>query len=125
MTMPVGELKPALAGLGKIIGRRQSLPVLGCVKIERTSTGHIEITGTDLDTAAVVQLATPDQGAPATLLVPLEDLASVAKSCGREDALVLTRAAKDKAAIRFPVAGQILEHACDSLPVEEFPAIQE
>ena len=125
ITMPASELKPALAGLGKIIGRRQTLPVLGCVKIERTGTGHIEITGTDFDAAAVVQLATPDQGAPVTLLVPLEDLANVAKSCGREDALVLTRVAKDKAAIRFPVAGQILEHGCESLPVEEFPAIQE
>jgi hypothetical protein len=60
ITMPVAELKPALAGLGKIIGKRQTLPVLGSVKIERTSTGHIEITGTDLDAAVVGTAARPN-----------------------------------------------------------------
>jgi DNA polymerase III sliding clamp (beta) subunit (PCNA family) len=125
ITLPVVELKPALAGLGKIIGKRTTLPVLGCVRIERTREGRIELTGTDLDRTATVRLDTPAQGEPITILVPLEDLANVVKSAGRTDALALTRIAKDKAAIRFPVAGNILEHRCDSLPVSEFPDIAE
>jgi DNA polymerase III sliding clamp (beta) subunit (PCNA family) len=121
ITLPVAELKPALAGLGKVIGKRITLPVLGCVKIERTREGRIELTGTDLDRTATVQLGTPDQGEPATILVPLEDLANLTKSSGRNDALVLKRIEKDKAAIQFAVGGQVLEHRCTSLPVEEFP----
>ncbi len=92
ITLPVAELKPALAGLGKIIGKRCTLPVLGCVRIERTREGRIELTGTDLDRTATVQLHTPDQGEPTAILVPLEDLANLAKSSGRNDTLVLTKA---------------------------------
>ena len=46
ITLPMNELKPALAGLSKIIARRPTLPVLGCIRIERTKTNRIELTGT-------------------------------------------------------------------------------
>ncbi len=124
ITLPVAELKPALAGLGKIIGKRCTLPVLGCVRIERTREGRIELTGTDLDRTATVQLHTTDQGEPTTILVPLEDLANLAKSSGRNDTLVLTKAEDHKAVFRFAVAGQMLEHRCESLPVAEFPEME-
>jgi DNA polymerase III sliding clamp (beta) subunit (PCNA family) len=125
ITLPVAELKPALAGLAKVIGKRPTLPVLGCVRIERTREGRIELTGTDLDRSVTVVFDQPDQGQPTTILVPLEDLANLAKSTGRSDALVLTSVEKDKATIRFPVAGNILEHSCESLPAAEFPTIDE
>ena len=125
ITLPVAELKPALAGLGKIISKRVTLPVLGCVLIERTREGRVELTGTDLDRSATVRLDTPDQGEPTTILLPLEDLANLTKTCGRKEVLMLVRAEDNKAAIRFSVAGQILEHLCESLPVAEFPAIEE
>jgi DNA polymerase III sliding clamp (beta) subunit (PCNA family) len=34
--LPVAELKPALIGLGKVIAKRTTLPVLNHIKIERT-----------------------------------------------------------------------------------------
>ncbi len=123
--LPVAELKPALAGLGKIISKRITLPVLGCVRIERTREGHIELTGTDLDRSATMRFASLQQGEPVTILVPFDDLANLAKSAGRDDSLALTRIEKDKASIRFPVAGQVLEHQCESIPAVEFPAIEE
>ena len=49
ITLPIAELKPALVGLGKIIRKTPTLPVLGMVKIERTKDGWTLITGTDLD----------------------------------------------------------------------------
>ncbi len=123
ITLPVAELKPALAGLSKVIAKRTTLPVLGCVRIERTATGTLELTGTDLDASATVTLPTPTQGAPTALLIPLEDLQNVTKSAGRDDALIVTLIEKQRAAIKFPVGAQILEHRCESLPVEEFPSI--
>jgi len=47
ITLPVAELKPALTGFGKIISRRITLPVLGALRIERTSQGWITVTGTE------------------------------------------------------------------------------
>ena len=87
ISLPLAELKPALAGLGKIISRRSTLPVLGCIRIERTKTHRIELIGTDLDTTAIVQLEAEAQGEPMAFLVPYEDLNNVAKSCGKEDSL--------------------------------------
>ena len=37
--LPIAELKPALAGLGKIISRSSTLPVLRMVKMERSKDG--------------------------------------------------------------------------------------
>ena len=125
ITLPMAELKPALAGLGKIITRRPTLPVLGCIRIERTKTNRIELTGTDLDTTAVVQLDASAQGEPVTFLVAYEDLNNVAKGCGREDALHITPVAGNQVAIRFPVGGQMIEHRCNSIPMDEYPDITE
>jgi len=125
ITLPMAELKPALAGLGKIITRRPTLPVLGCIRVERTNTNRIELTGSDLDTTAIVQLDAPAQGEAVTFLVPYEDLNNVTKSCGKEDSLLLTPVAGNQVAIRFPVGGQMIEHRCNSIPVDEYPDITE
>lgn len=55
-TLPIAELKPALAGLGKVIAKRVALPVLGTIKIERTKDGRIALTGTDLNHHVTVRL---------------------------------------------------------------------
>jgi DNA polymerase III sliding clamp (beta) subunit (PCNA family) len=123
--LPMAELKPALVGLGKIIGRRMTLPVLSHVRIERTPAGRIELAVTDLDTAAIVQIETPAQGEPTAFLVPYEDLSNVSKSCGKEGALIVAPVGKDCIAIRFPVGGDSVEHRCETIPVEEFPPIVE
>jgi DNA polymerase III sliding clamp (beta) subunit (PCNA family) len=124
-SLPVAELKPALIGLGKIINKRSTLPVLSHVRVERTPDARIQLAVTDLDTAVVVQLDTPTEGEPAALLVPFEDLHHVVKGCRGDDAVILDQVAKRRIALRFPVAGQTIEHGCDSLPVEEFPPITE
>ncbi len=120
--LPVAELKPVLIGLGKIISKRTTLPVLGCVHIERTKSGAIELTATDLDVLAIATLPTVTQGEPTSLLVPLEDLQNLTKSCGRGDALIIGSVDHGRVAIKFLVGSQMLEHRCESLPVEEFPA---
>jgi hypothetical protein len=64
ITLPIAELKPALAGLGKVINPRSTLPVLHHVKIERTSDGWIALTGTDLDRFVTMRLEHPAEGPP-------------------------------------------------------------
>ena len=72
--LPIAELKPALAGLGKVIAKRCTLPVLGTIKIERTKDGWIALTGTDLDHHVTVRLEQPSAGDPTVLLIPFEEL---------------------------------------------------
>jgi len=64
ITLPIAELKPALAGLGKSVSKRCTLPVLNHIKIERTTDGWIAITGTDLDHFVTVRLEQPSTGEP-------------------------------------------------------------
>ena len=64
IALPIAELKSALAGLGKIIAKRVTPPVLGTVRIERTTDGWIALTGTDLDHHVTVRLEQADAGEP-------------------------------------------------------------
>jgi len=50
---PIAELKPALTGLGKIIAKHTTLPVLNHIKIERTNDGWVALPSTDLSIAGV------------------------------------------------------------------------
>ena len=59
ITLPIAELKPALTGLGKIISRSATLPVLRMIRIERNKDGWITLTGTDLERFVTVRLEQP------------------------------------------------------------------
>src|ERR1700722_13834054 len=102
ITLPVTELKPALMGLGKVIHKRSTLPVLSHVRVERTPGGRIELGVTDLDIAVIVRFGEPAQGEPTTVLVPYEDLNHVVKGCRGDDAVILDPVAKGHVALRFP-----------------------
>ena len=56
INLPLTELKPALTGLGKVIQKNATLPVLSMIKVERTNHGWIALTGTDLDSFVTVRL---------------------------------------------------------------------
>ena len=68
--LPIAELKPALAGLSKVIAKRCTLPVLGTIKIERTKDGWIALTGTDLDHHVTVRLEQPGSYSRAVSMRP-------------------------------------------------------
>jgi DNA polymerase III sliding clamp (beta) subunit (PCNA family) len=121
----MAELKHALVGLGKVINKRSTLPVLSHVRVERPPHGHIELAVTDLETAAIFRFEAPAQGEPTSVLVPFEELHRVVKGCRGEDNMILDPIAKNRIALKFPVAGQTIEHYCDCVAVEEFPPIAE
>jgi DNA polymerase III sliding clamp (beta) subunit (PCNA family) len=87
ITLPVDELKAAITGLGKVIGPRPSLAILGNIKVERTADGWIALTSTDLDRFVTLRLEHPAAGPPATILLPYDQLAQVVKNCGRGEAI--------------------------------------
>ena len=121
--LPLNELRAALPGLAKVIAKRTTLPVLGCVRLHRYHSGKVELTVTDLDRSAVFTLNSADKDEPMTLLIPFADLGNVAKSCGSTGSIFVEPAGDNAAAIKFPVAGQTIEHRCDMLPSGEFPDV--
>ncbi len=123
ITLPVAELKPALTGLSKIIARRVTLPVLGCVAISRDPEGWVTLTGTDLDSTATVRLEQPEEGEPVTLLAPHQELARLAKECAAGDIITVAPASNDRVLVRYPIGSQTGELHLESYPAAEFPLI--
>jgi DNA polymerase III sliding clamp (beta) subunit (PCNA family) len=123
ITLPVTELKPALIGLGKIISRRTTLPVLGHLLVQRNSEGWVTLTGTDLDNAASVRLEQPGEGGPASLLIPFAELQKTVKSCTNGEDITVEGSGKLQVTLRYPIGSQFAQQKIESLPVEEFPTL--
>lgn len=123
IALPIAELKPALTGLGKIVSKRCTLPVLNHIKIERTSDGWIALTVTDLDHFATVRMEQPSDGEALSLLVPYDELQKVTKNCQKSDSVLVSGNGKDSVAIEYAIGNQVAEVKAASLPVEEFPEI--
>jgi hypothetical protein len=90
IALPIAELKPALTGLGKVVNRRSTLPVLSHLKVEQTKEGWIAITGTDLLSFVTYRLEQPGDGEPLSLLVPYDELLKITKSSTKADSLLVS-----------------------------------
>jgi DNA polymerase III sliding clamp (beta) subunit (PCNA family) len=117
ITLPIAELKPALAGLAKVIDQRSSLPVLHHVKVERTSEGWIALTGTDLDRFVTMRLEHPAEGPPLAVLIPYDQLLHITKSSGKGEQIHI-----EPTVIKFALADKNGESRIKHLAIEEFPA---
>ena len=117
ITLPIAELKPALAGLGKVINPRSTLPVLHHVKIERTSDGWIALTGTDLDRFVTMRLEHPAEGPPMAVLVPYDQLTQMTKNCGKNESIHI-----EPGFIKFALANSLGEQKVKHITADEFPA---
>jgi DNA polymerase III sliding clamp (beta) subunit (PCNA family) len=123
--LPLAELKNALTGLSKIIPRRQTLPILGAVKIERTIDGWVALTATDLEHYATVRLEQPTDGEAATVILPYDELLKTSKVCGKNDTLLVKSEGKQSdtsGILTYAVGGQVVDHRCQSFDAQEFPA---
>lgn len=126
IALPIAELKPALTGLGKVVSKRCTLPVLSHLKIERTKDGWIAITSTDLDAFITVRLEQPSDGEPISLLVPYDELLKITKNCQKADTILLRsdeKASGTSVIVEYAIGGQVAETKVGSLPVSEFPEI--
>ena len=119
--LPITELKPALLGLSKIINKYLNRPILGAIKIERTSNGWITLTASDLRRSATVRLEQPSVMQPTSFVIPFDDLNAVTKSATRGDVVTVTCVDDERASIQFPIGSQMVDRFCRSFPVAEFP----
>jgi DNA polymerase III sliding clamp (beta) subunit (PCNA family) len=118
--LSVADLKTVLPGLSKIVSRRSSLPVLGCVKVIHAPDHTIRLRADNLEEAVTVRLQNPSPGMPGELLVPLEELAIIAKRCSAEDTIELSADGKETS-ITYPAAGTLIKKPLKHVALEEFP----
>lgn len=126
LALPVAELKPALTGLGKVVSKRCTLPVLSHIKIERTKDGWTALTGTDLDVFITVRLEQPSDGEPISLLVPYDELLKITKNSQKSDTILVRsgeNSSEPSVTVEYAIGSQVAEAKLGSLPVEEFPEI--
>ena len=81
ISLPITELKSALIGLGKVINRTVTLPVLATIRLDRDPNG-VTLIGTDLDTTVSFRLEQSSEGEPVSLLIPLHELGRIVRTCG-------------------------------------------
>jgi DNA polymerase III sliding clamp (beta) subunit (PCNA family) len=78
ISIAISDLKPALAGLSKVVSAKASLECLRCVRVDATPE-RVTIKGTDLEMYASVQIPGAYTETTASFLLPFERLQSMAK----------------------------------------------
>jgi len=123
IALPIAELKSAITGLGKVIPKRPTLPILATVKIERTKDGWVALTGTDLSNHVTVRLEQPAPGEPASLLISHDELSKTCKACANGDEITVEKNDETSALLKYRIGPQLVETKVESLPVASFPEL--
>lgn len=115
------DLKPILPGFTKIIGKRTTLPVLGCLKLILSPDRFLQIQATNLDHFVTARFTKRFNGSPGVMLVPLDELASIVKLCSGQDTIQLECGDKETF-IHYPAPGTVIKKSVQQIGVDEFPA---
>lgn len=97
-----GDLKPAVAGLGKLASRKGTLPVLQCVKVETPKRDTLRLTATDLDVTFTIEVPAQLEKKADPFLLPLERLRDLVRQTCAGDELRFGPLAKAPPVGEFP-----------------------
>jgi len=78
ISIPIGDLKPALTGLAKVVSNKATLECLRCIRVDATPE-RTTLMGTDLEVFARVALPEARCDAAASFLLPFERLQSITR----------------------------------------------
>ncbi len=120
ITLPVAELKQALPGLGKLVSKSRTLPVLQSLRVQRDDQGTVTIAGTDLEAHVEYRFKDLQAGEPVEVLVPFEALTRTVK--GSSETLVVIPDGKDKVRLRYHIGNSPVEQRLSSLETKDWPA---
>ena len=94
--IPVQELKAALPGLSKIVGRSRTLPVLQSVRVARDAEGKVSHHGNRPGCLRHLHRQGTAIRAAVEMLVPFDQLTKTAKGMKSEGTITLSLTAKTK-----------------------------
>lgn len=118
LTFSVLELKLALTGLGKLINRHTTLPVLQHLRVIRDGAGLVSLHANELDSSLCYQFPQPMAGPVADFLVPFEPLNRILRSSKGQVCLLPE---KQQVVVRTFVGQSPLDQRLDAVSVEEWP----
>lgn len=116
--IPVAVLKTVLPGLSKIIAKKSTLPILGCVKVHQDDK-QIVIEATNLDETVYYGLPNQTKGPPCEVIVPLDELSKVVKRCSAKGVIRLVTE-ENKTLIRYSLAGGFVDEPVDTFLAKEW-----
>jgi len=105
--LKAGDLKPVVAGLGKLIPRSPSLAVLGCVKVEAAGPQSVRLTATDLDLSLSLDLPATVEKGLAPFLLPLARLRELLTGLRSDEVVPLGPSIKAPPVAEFPEIPQV------------------
>jgi DNA polymerase III sliding clamp (beta) subunit (PCNA family) len=123
IVIPVCELKAALPGLSKIVGRSRTLPVLQSVLVSRDAEGKVSLMATDLDAFATYTVKELQTGPAVEILMPLDQLTKTVKGMKAEGTITLIPDGKEKVKLWYSIARNQVRQSVNSLPADEFPPV--
>ena len=123
IVIPVQELKAALPGLSKIVGRSRTLPVLQSVRVSHDAEGKVSLMATDLDAFATYTVKEPQSGPALEILMPFDQLTKTAKGMKAEGTITLIPDGKEKVKLWYSIAGNQVRQSVNALPPDEFPPV--
>jgi DNA polymerase III sliding clamp (beta) subunit (PCNA family) len=123
IVIPVCDLKAALPGLSKIVGRSRTLPVLQSIRVARDAEGKVSLMATDLDAFATYTVKEPQSGPALEILVPLDQLTKTVKGMKAEGTITLIPEGKEKVKLWYSIAGNQVRQSVNALPTDEFPPV--
>ena len=106
IVIPVCDLKAALPGLSKIVGRSRTLPVLQSVRVARDAEGKVSLMATDLDAFATYTVKELQSGPAVEILLPLDQLTKTVKGMKAEGTITLIPDGKEKVKLWYSIGGQ-------------------
>ena len=121
--IPVQELKAALPGLSKIVGRSRTLLVLQSVRVARDAEGKVSLMATDLDAFATYTVKEPQSGPAMEILLPFDQLTKTAKGLKSEGTITLVPDGKEKVKLWYSIAGNQVRQSINALRPDEFPPL--
>lgn len=124
--IPVSELKPALPGLARIIGRSSTLPVLQCVRVtlNQDDERHVHLQAHNLEEIATLRLPHSANGLSGQVLVPFDMLTKIVKACASGQSVRLLSNGQETK-IRYTVAGSPVDRLVSHIAPEEWPEVKE
>ncbi len=100
ITLAASELKEALPGLTKIIGKSRTLPVLQTVRINRNKEGVVTLHATDLDSFVTYTAKGTQQGPAEEVLAPVDQLTKAMKCSSPKEDIGIVPESKEKVKLR-------------------------
>ena len=115
ISISVSELKPAIAGLAKVVSNKSTLECLRCVRVDATPE-QVSILGTDLDMFARITLPEAKCDTTASFLLPFDRLQAITRKFNARTILNI-----EEGKIFCDLGTGRVSENVESLALKEFP----